>query len=119
MSQREVWITGIGVVTAAGIGIDAFRTALRAGPSTVGSGQIVQTDPPVGPSTSRESSAGIPAPKPGRDAESRARRGAANRAAASLERRPSAHGRPSPGPPRGTSPDGPRRGTPPSGANRS
>ena len=35
MSQREVWITGIGVVTAAGIGIDAFRTALRAGRSPI------------------------------------------------------------------------------------
>src|SRR5919204_5601140 len=35
MSQREVWITGIGVVTAAGIGIDAFRAALRAGRSPI------------------------------------------------------------------------------------
>jgi 3-oxoacyl-[acyl-carrier-protein] synthase II len=34
-NRREVWITGIGVVTASGIGIEPFRAALRAGESPI------------------------------------------------------------------------------------
>jgi 3-oxoacyl-[acyl-carrier-protein] synthase II len=33
--RRRVWITGIGIVTAAGIGVDAFRAGMRAGRSPV------------------------------------------------------------------------------------
>jgi 3-oxoacyl-[acyl-carrier-protein] synthase II len=33
--RRRVWITGIGVITASGIGLDAFRAGLRAGRSPV------------------------------------------------------------------------------------
>ena len=33
--RRRVWITGIGVVTAIGTGVDAFRAGLRAGRSPV------------------------------------------------------------------------------------
>jgi 3-oxoacyl-[acyl-carrier-protein] synthase II len=33
--RREVWITGIGIITAAGIGVEAFRTGLRSGASTI------------------------------------------------------------------------------------
>ena len=33
--RREIWITGIGVITAVGTGVDAFRTGLRAGVSGV------------------------------------------------------------------------------------
>jgi 3-oxoacyl-[acyl-carrier-protein] synthase II len=35
MTDREVWITGIGVVTPVGTGLEAFRAGLRAGRSTV------------------------------------------------------------------------------------
>jgi 3-oxoacyl-[acyl-carrier-protein] synthase II len=35
MSRREIWITGIGLVTAAGIGVEAFRAGLRAGHSPI------------------------------------------------------------------------------------
>ena len=34
-TDRAVWITGIGVITAIGIGVDAFRAGLRAGRSPV------------------------------------------------------------------------------------
>ena len=34
-APRRVWITGIGIVTAAGIGVDAFRSGLRDGRSPV------------------------------------------------------------------------------------
>ena len=34
-SAREAWITGIGVVTPIGIGVDAFRAGLRAGRSPI------------------------------------------------------------------------------------
>jgi 3-oxoacyl-[acyl-carrier-protein] synthase II len=34
-NRRRVWITGIGPVTSSGIGVDAFRTGLRAGRSPV------------------------------------------------------------------------------------
>jgi len=34
-SGRRVWITGIGIITAAGTGLDAFRTGMRAGRSPV------------------------------------------------------------------------------------
>jgi 3-oxoacyl-[acyl-carrier-protein] synthase II len=34
-ARREVWITGIGLVTAAGTGVTAFRAGLRAGTSPV------------------------------------------------------------------------------------
>ncbi|MEA2537384.1 MAG: 3-oxoacyl-[acyl-carrier-protein] synthase [Chloroflexota bacterium] len=34
-SARRVWITGLGVITAAGIGVEAFRAGLRAGRSPV------------------------------------------------------------------------------------
>jgi 3-oxoacyl-[acyl-carrier-protein] synthase II len=34
-SRREVWITGIGIVTPAGTGIDPFRAGLRAGRSPI------------------------------------------------------------------------------------
>ncbi|HEY7969132.1 MAG TPA: beta-ketoacyl synthase N-terminal-like domain-containing protein, partial [Candidatus Limnocylindrales bacterium] len=33
--RRDVWITGIGVITAIGTGVDAFRAGLRAGRSPV------------------------------------------------------------------------------------
>ena len=33
--RREIWITGIGVITAVGTGVDAFRAGLRAGQSGV------------------------------------------------------------------------------------
>ena len=33
--RRDVWITGIGVITAIGTGVDAFRSGLRAGRSPV------------------------------------------------------------------------------------
>src|SRR3954470_2347975 len=33
--RRRVWITGIGIITATGIGLDAFRAGLRAGRSPV------------------------------------------------------------------------------------
>ena len=35
MNRREVWITGIGLVTAAGIGLDAFCAGLRRGRSPI------------------------------------------------------------------------------------
>ena len=33
--ERRVWITGIGLITAIGAGVDAFRAGLRAGSSPV------------------------------------------------------------------------------------
>ena len=41
--ERRVWITGLGVITASGIGVDAFRAGLRAGRSPVR--QIDRFDP--------------------------------------------------------------------------
>ncbi|MEJ7697333.1 MAG: beta-ketoacyl synthase N-terminal-like domain-containing protein [Candidatus Limnocylindrales bacterium] len=33
--RRRVWITGIGIVTAIGTGVEAFRAGLRAGQSPI------------------------------------------------------------------------------------
>jgi 3-oxoacyl-[acyl-carrier-protein] synthase II len=41
--HRRVWITGIGVITAIGIGLEAFRSGLRAGRSPIG--RIDRFDP--------------------------------------------------------------------------
>ena len=34
-ARRRIWITGIGIITAAGTGVDAFRAGLRRGRSPV------------------------------------------------------------------------------------